>query len=153
MLILKISACLLLTLFLIAFIERTRPLSKLIFSLAEKKLLQLKERSLANPSPFESVAEEKWVMESANAYVINDIKPRAPHHFLIIPKRRINTLMEAEGELLQEMLNLAKKLAVEQGFANAGFRTIINTNPHGFQTVYHLHIHVLAGRQMMLHAG
>ena len=89
-------------------------------------------------------------MDSDKAYVIKDIRPRAPHHYLIIPKKRIFTLLDADNALIAEMLGLAKRLAHKKGFAEDGFRTIINTNPKGLQTVYHLHIHVMAGRQMML---
>ena len=153
LLIFKYSAFTFLGLIFVAAIEAFRPLSRLVFKLAENKLVAIKQRSLKHPSPFQSVAESKWIMASENAYVIHDIRPRAPLHYLIIPKKRIDTLLETEDKLLAEMLALAKRLAIEKGFAEEGFRTVINTNPKGLQTVYHLHIHVLAGRQMMLPIG
>lgn len=102
----------------------------------------------AEPSPFESVPQDKWIAESGNAYVIRDHKPQAPVHLLVIPKKRIPTLLQASPELLGEMLDLARKAAEQEGIARDGFRIVINTHPRGSQSVYHLHMHVLGGRQM-----
>ena len=102
----------------------------------------------AEPSPFESVAHDLWIAESENAYVIRDHKPQAPVHLLVIPKRRVPTLLQAPPELLGEMLNLARTAAEQEGIARSGFRIVINTHPEGGQSVYHLHMHVLGGRQM-----
>ncbi|MGE0031567.1 MAG: HIT domain-containing protein [Steroidobacteraceae bacterium] len=102
----------------------------------------------AQPSPFESVARGLWIAESENAYVIRDHKPQAPVHLLVIPKKVIPTLLQAPPELLGEMLDLARKAAEQEGIARSGFRIVINTHPQGSQSVYHLHMHVLGGRQM-----
>lgn len=102
----------------------------------------------AEPSPFESVAHDLWIAESENAYVIRDHKPQAPVHLLVIPKMRVPTLLQAPPELLGEMLDLARKAAEQEGIARSGFRIVINTHPQGSQSVYHLHMHVLGGRQM-----
>ena len=102
----------------------------------------------AEPSPFESVAHDLWIAESENAYVIRDHKPQAPVHLLVIPKRRVPTLLQAPPELLGEMLNLARTAAEQEGIARSGFRIVINTHPEGGQSVYHLHMHVLGARQM-----
>lgn len=102
----------------------------------------------ARPSPFESLPQDQWIAESANAYVIRDHKPQAPVHLLVIPKKRVPTLLQATPELLGEMLDLARKAAEQEGIARDGFRIVINTHPRGSQSVYHLHMHVLGGRQM-----
>ena len=78
-----------------------------------------------------------------------DINPKAPVHFLIIPKKHITSLAEAEPEdapLLGKMLSLTRTLALQEGCRN-GFRVIINTGRDGGQEVGHLHIHVLGGPQ------
>ena len=106
------------------------------------------ESLYAKPSPFESIPRTQWIAESRNAYVIRDINPKAPIHLLVIPKKRVPTLLQASPELLGEMFDLAKKAAVQEGIADSGFRTIINTHPDSRQSVYQLHIHVLGGRKM-----
>ena len=67
---------------------------------------------------------------------------------LVIPKQRVTSLLEAPPEVLSEMLVLARDAARTRGIAEDGFRVVINTNPRGAQSVYHLHMHVLGGRQM-----
>ena len=76
-----------------------------------------------------------------------DINPKAPVHFLIIPKKHIESLAAAKPEdaaLLGKMINLVPQLAKQEGCVN-GFRTVINTGRDGGQEVPHLHIHVLGG--------
>ena len=102
----------------------------------------------AKPSPFEKLSTEKWIADSKNAFVIRDINPQAPIHLLVIPKRRIPTLLQASEALLGEMLGLAKRAAELEGISKQGFRIVINTQPYGGQSVYHLHMHLLGGRQM-----
>ena len=102
----------------------------------------------AKPSPFEKILKEKWIAESENAFVVRDIHPQAPIHLLVIPKKRIPTLLQASEALLGEMLGLAKRAAEQEGISKQGFRIVINTHPYGGQSVYHLHMHVLGGRQM-----
>jgi histidine triad (HIT) family protein len=85
--------------------------------------------------------------EDEQMLAFGDVRPQAPVHLLIIPKRHIESLAEC-GEcdvaLLGGMLAVAPRLAREQGSPD-GFRTIINTGRVGRQEVYHLHIHVLGG--------
>jgi len=102
----------------------------------------------AEPSPFESIPHDQWIVESENAFVIKDKSPQAPVHFLVIPKQKIPTLLQAPPGLYEEMLLLARRVAELQGIAQSGFRIVINTHPQGGQSVYHLHMHVLGGRQM-----
>jgi histidine triad (HIT) family protein len=102
----------------------------------------------AKPDPFQSVARHRWIAESQNAFAIRDKNPQAPVHILIISKARVPTMLEASPVLLGEMLELARKVAEQEGVAREGFRIVINTRPAGGQGVYHLHVHVLGGREM-----
>jgi histidine triad (HIT) family protein len=107
----------------------------------------------AKPSPFEKSLRERWIAESENAFAVRDAHPQAPAHLLIISKKRYPTLLQPPESLLGEMLGLARRVAQEQGLAREGFRIVINTHPQGGQGVYHLHIHVLGGRQMLWPPG
>lgn len=102
----------------------------------------------AEPSPFERIPRSEWIAESRNAFVIRDAAPKAPVHLLVVPKQHIPTLLQASPGLLGEMMELVKTAARQEGIADSGFRTIINTHPDSRQSVYHLHIHVLGGRKM-----
>ncbi|WP_018610156.1 histidine triad nucleotide-binding protein [Uliginosibacterium gangwonense] len=87
------------------------------------------------------------VYEDDEILAFKDIHPQAPVHFLIIPKRHIDSLAEVQADdvpLLGRMLALAPRLAADLGLKE-GFRTIINTGRVGGQEVYHLHIHVVGG--------
>ena len=87
------------------------------------------------------------VYEDAEMLAFHDINPQAPVHFMIIPKRHIDSLAdckETDAPVLGHMFALAGRLAREQG-ATDGFRTIVNTGRVGRQDVYHLHIHILGG--------
>ena len=89
----------------------------------------------------------KKVFEDADVLAFHDIRPLAPVHFMLVPKKHIATLYEAtmdDAGVLGKMLALAPKLAKEQG-AGDGFRTIINTGRVGNQEVQHVHIHVIGG--------
>jgi histidine triad (HIT) family protein len=87
------------------------------------------------------------VYEDDDALAFHDINPVAPVHLLLIPKRHIASLADAEESdqaLLGKLLLLAPKLAREQGLEN-GFRTWIHTGKGGGQVVFHLHVHVIGG--------
>lgn len=89
------------------------------------------------------------VYEDEDVLAFKDINPKAPVHFLIIPKTHIQSLAQARPEdaaLLGKMLSLTRVLAQQEGALN-GFRVIINTGRDGGQEVGHLHIHVLGGPQ------
>jgi len=78
-----------------------------------------------------------------------DINPKAPVHILVIPKKHIATLNDLDDtELAGRLLQTAVKLAEQEGFAEDGYRTVFNCNKEGGQEVYHLHLHLLGGRQM-----
>ncbi|CAH1250769.1 HINT1 [Branchiostoma lanceolatum] len=79
-----------------------------------------------------------------------DVSPQAPKHFLVIPRAPIPQLSMAQdddSQLLGHLLNVARKTAVKEGLDN-GYRVVINDGKDGSQSVYHLHVHVLGGRQM-----
>ena len=77
-----------------------------------------------------------------------DINPQAPVHFLVIPKKHIPNIMEADAELLGKLLFKAQELAVKEGCGPKGCRFVINCKEDGGQTVDHLHVHVLGKRRL-----
>jgi len=90
------------------------------------------------------------VFENDSAIAIKDINPQAPVHILIIPKKHIatiNDIQESDKVLIGELFLIAKNLAKELGIHRDGYRTIFNCNEHGGQTVYHIHLHLVGGRQ------
>jgi histidine triad (HIT) family protein len=83
-------------------------------------------------------------------FAIRDISPQAPAHLLVIPKKPVPRLSESTAEdaaLLGHLLVTAGKIAREQGF-QTGFRLVINNGKQAGETVPHLHIHLLAGREL-----
>lgn len=89
------------------------------------------------------------VGENDQVLAFKDISPRAPVHFLIIPKKHYATLNDLDDpNTLGAMGRLAVELAKEQGIADSGYRTVINTNSGAGQTVFHLHMHLMGGRAM-----
>ncbi|MBD2436593.1 histidine triad nucleotide-binding protein [Nostoc sp. FACHB-110] len=90
------------------------------------------------------------VYEDDLALAFKDVNPQAPVHILVIPKKPIAKLAEAETQdaaLLGHLLLTAKHVAQEAGLEN-GYRVVINTDADGGQTVYHLHLHILGGRPL-----
>ncbi len=89
------------------------------------------------------------VYEDDDLLAFNDINAQAPLHVLVIPKRHIatlNDLSSGDDALVGLMLRRAASIAREKGYADRGFRTVFNTNAEAGQTVFHIHLHVLAGR-------
>jgi histidine triad (HIT) family protein len=93
----------------------------------------------------------KKVFEDDQAIAFRDINPQSPVHILIVPKKHIRSLAEAQGNedklLLAHLLVLAQQIARSENLSG-GYRTVINTGPDGGQTVDHLHLHLLGGRAM-----
>ena len=92
----------------------------------------------------------EFLYEDEHCVVIQDIHPQAPTHVLIIPRKPIPRLVDAQqsdSELLGHLLLVAGKVANDLG-VGAGFRLVINNGADGGQTVFHLHLHILAGRSM-----
>ena len=91
------------------------------------------------------------VHEGERLVAFRDISPQAPVHVLVIPRAHIPSLGAAEshhGELLGEIMMLARELAHREGIAEAGFRAVLNTGVDGGQSVDHLHLHLLGGRAL-----
>ena len=90
------------------------------------------------------------IYQDDKVVAFDDIHPQAPHHKLIIPKKHIATLNDLsaeDGELVSSMIQAAKKLAKELNIAEDGYRLVMNCNPGAGQTVFHIHLHLLGGRQ------
>ena len=93
----------------------------------------------------------KKIFEDDEILAFHDINPAAPVHFLVIPKRHIPNIMEAMPEdsaLLGRLFLKARDLAADLGCGEKGFRLALNCKSHGGQTVDHLHLHILGGRQL-----
>ena len=91
------------------------------------------------------------VYEDDQVVAFNDINPQAPLHALLVPKRHIatlNALTAADDALVGAMVRCGARLAADRGYADHGFRTVFNTNADAGQTVFHVHMHVLAGRRL-----
>jgi histidine triad (HIT) family protein len=89
------------------------------------------------------------VFEDDTVLAFRDINPQAPVHILIIPKIHIATLNDMDDtQLAGQLLQTAVKLAKQEGLSENGYRTVFNCNKKGGQEVYHLHLHLLGGRQM-----
>lgn len=93
----------------------------------------------------------KIIYQDDMVVVFDDINPEAPQHKLIIPRKHIATLNDLQTEdtrLIGYMVQTAAKIAEDYAIANEGYRIVMNCNPGGGQTVFHIHIHLLGGRQM-----
>ena len=87
--------------------------------------------------------------EDTHCLAFRDANPVAPHHILVIPKRHIPTLAKASEEdrtLLGHLLVVARTIAEKEGFAEDGYRVVINNGERASQSVFHLHVHLLGGR-------
>ena len=85
-----------------------------------------------------------------------DLNPQAPTHILLIPNKHITSVSSAATEdqmLLGKLILAAAKVAKQEGLADNGYRLVINTGAHGGQTVFHLHVHLLGGRNMVWPPG
>jgi len=92
----------------------------------------------------------KFLHQDEHCVAFQDVSPQAPVHFLVIPRRQITMIEKAEdgdGSLLGHLLLTARTVARQQGL-EAGYRVVINNGEQGCQSVYHLHIHVLGGKQL-----
>lgn len=96
------------------------------------------------------------VFEDDVCVAFNDLSPQAPTHILLIPREHIDSLDKASPEqkdTLGHLLLKAADVARDKGFAEDGYRVVINTNADGGQTVFHLHVHLLAGRPFVFPPG
>jgi len=91
------------------------------------------------------------VYRDERVYAFEDITPRAPLHVLIVPRKHVATLNDLQPEddgLVGEMIRRAAAIAAERGYAEQGYRTVFNCNREAGQSVFHIHLHLLAGRPL-----
>lgn len=91
------------------------------------------------------------VHQDEHLIAFKDINPQAPMHVLVVPRRHIatlNDLTESDDQLVGEMMRRGAAIARAHGHADAGYRTVFNTNAGAGQTVFHIHLHVLGGRSL-----
>jgi histidine triad (HIT) family protein len=89
------------------------------------------------------------VAENEHCVAFRDINPQAPVHILVIPREHVASLNEVkDSPVIAHMASMAAELAKSEGVSERGYRTIINTNADGGQTVFHIHLHLLGGRRM-----
>ena len=91
------------------------------------------------------------IFENEEVLAFNDVNPQAPVHLLIIPKKHISTVNDVTADDQKIMANLfsaAKDIAKHKGVSEEGYRLVVNCNEKAGQTVFHIHMHLLAGRAM-----
>ncbi|MFN8855793.1 MAG: histidine triad nucleotide-binding protein [Planctomycetaceae bacterium] len=91
------------------------------------------------------------VYEDDQCLAFRDVRPQAPVHVLVIPRKEIPSLAAAEegdSALLGHLLSVVRRVAVQEGLGESGYRVIINCGRDGGQTVDHLHLHLLGGRDL-----
>jgi histidine triad (HIT) family protein len=96
------------------------------------------------------------VFQDEQVTAFRDIHPVAPTHILIIPNRHIDSVgkMEPEDEqVVGHLFSVARQLAEQEGISTGGYRLITNTGPHGGQSVFHLHVHLIGGQRMRYPMG
>ena len=96
------------------------------------------------------------VFESDEVLAFRDLHPQAPTHVLLIPKKHIasiNDIADEDQALIGKLYTAARDIASDQSFAALGYRVVMNCGEDGGQTVGHLHLHLLAGRQMVWPPG
>lgn len=89
------------------------------------------------------------IYESDTAIAFRDINPQAPTHVLIIPRRHISTINEITADdqaIVGSLYSAAQEIAAAEGFADDGYRAVMNCNEAAGQTVFHIHLHLLGGR-------
>ncbi|HEY60869.1 MAG TPA: histidine triad nucleotide-binding protein [Anaerolineae bacterium] len=101
-------------------------------------------------------ASSKVVYRDEQVTAFLDRRPATPVHLLVVPNRHITSLNQVNKEhegLLGHMIVVAKQLAKEQGVDQDGYRLVINTGPNAGQSVFHLHLHLIAGRPLPIYLG
>ena len=99
----------------------------------------------------EGKVKANLVYQDDSIVAFKDIAPKAPVHILIIPRKhlvRVSDIAEADRALIGQIFQVAARLAREQGVADSGYRVVVNSGADAGQSVFHLHYHLLGGRQM-----
>lgn len=91
----------------------------------------------------------RMVAQNEHCVAFRDINPQAPTHVVIIPREHIPSLNEArDAATLGQLSLMAATVARDEGLAERGYRTVVNTNADAGQTVFHIHLHLLGGRRL-----
>lgn len=91
------------------------------------------------------------IYESETAVAFRDINPQAPTHVLVIPRKHISTINDIEPDdeaIVGSLYSAARDIAEREGIADEGYRAVMNCNEGAGQSVFHIHLHVLGGRQL-----
>lgn len=88
------------------------------------------------------------VYEDEKVLAFRDINPQAPVHVLVVPKKHMDNILECDGETMAALTEAIQKIAVLENIDKDGFRVISNCGKNGAQSVGHLHIHILGGKQL-----
>ena len=88
------------------------------------------------------------VFENDKVYAFRDINPQAPVHVLVVPKQHMDNIFQCDGETAAALTDAVKQIAASEGVAESGFRVISNCGRDGAQSVNHLHIHLMGGKQL-----
>lgn len=91
------------------------------------------------------------VYEDDVVFAFEDINPQAPVHVVIVPKKHIATLNDLEDgdeAMTGRLIHVAARIARDRGIAEGGYRTVFNVNRDGGQVIYHIHLHLIGGRQL-----
>ena len=88
------------------------------------------------------------VYEDDKVYAFRDINPQAPVHVLIVPKKHMANILECDAETAEALTHAIRVIAKQEGIAESGFRVISNCGRDGAQSVNHLHVHLLGGKQL-----
>jgi histidine triad (HIT) family protein len=117
---------------------------------SSSKPLTLFEQIIARKIPATFLHEDK------HCIAIEDISPVAPVHFLVVPRKPIPALSgatESDRDVLGHVMLIAKELARRKGLDENGYRIVVNDGKHGCQSIFHLHVHVIGGRQLIWPPG
>ena len=88
------------------------------------------------------------VFENDKVYAFRDINPQAPVHVLVVPKKHMDNVLQCDAETAAALTDAVQKIAASEGVAENGFRLVSNCGRDGAQSVNHLHIHLMGGRQL-----
>ena len=88
------------------------------------------------------------VYEDDKVFAFRDINPQAPVHVLIVPKKHMDNILECDAETAAALTDAVRQIAASEGVAESGFRLVSNCGRDGAQSVNHLHIHLMGGKQL-----
>ena len=88
------------------------------------------------------------VFENDKVYAFRDINPQAPVHVLVVPKKHMDNILQCDAETAAALTDAVRQIAASEGVAERGFRLVSNCGRDGAQSVNHLHIHLMGGKQL-----